>query len=119
MKINEKKVYPHELGLNSFCDLTQQEVSVYKHGLKLKSKNYRLETKSSKHLANLNDFLSKNNLDDKHVLLKNTAILESSSLPSGKDSIPNQVDWKERGFVSRVKDQGECGACWVKLRKKN
>ncbi|XP_066246128.1 cathepsin O-like [Euwallacea similis] len=29
------------------------------------------------------------------------------------DSIPKIIDWREAGMVSKVKQQGNCGACWA------
>merc|ERR1719436_670527 len=73
----------YKLGINQFADMTPDEFSMSAFGLRPR------ETKRWGTLPSLG----------KHV--------------RGNATLPTSVDWREKGAVTQVKNQAQCGACWA------
>ncbi|XP_047128151.1 procathepsin L [Hydra vulgaris] len=84
IKIHKSENHPFEIGINQFSDLTHEEF-IKIYGGCLK--------------------LPKGNVN----ITKG-----STFLPPNNVNIPAKIDWRTKGYVTQVKDQGlECGSCYA------
>ncbi|KAL7190955.1 hypothetical protein ACSBR2_023095 [Camellia fascicularis] len=75
----------YKVGLNKFADLTNEEYrSMYLGGAKAGTRRR-----------------------------PSTAKVTDRYAPRLNEALPDTVDWRKKGAVVQVKDQGSCGSCWA------
>ncbi|KAG4938765.1 hypothetical protein AAZX31_16G088500 [Glycine max] len=82
---NNNQNNTYKLGLNQFADMTNEEYRVMYFGTKSDAKRRLMKTKSTGHRYAY----------------------------SAGDRLPVHVDWRVKGAVAPIKDQGSCGSCWA------
>ncbi|KAI3860191.1 hypothetical protein MKW92_015030 [Papaver armeniacum] len=82
--IDERNNYSYWLGLNDFADMSHEEFKKKYLGLKINNQIPRKRTESP-----------------------------SSPQDAADADLPKSMDWRKKGAVTHVKDQGGCGNCWA------
>jgi len=77
------KGHSYELGINHFADMTPDEFAMSRLGLRPREK------KQWGSLSSLGTHVRSN------------------------ITLPDSVDWREKGAVTKVKNQAQCGSCWA------
>ncbi|OIT34043.1 PREDICTED: cysteine proteinase RD21A-like [Nicotiana attenuata] len=82
---NNSKNRTYELGLNRFADLTNEEYRAMFLGTRSDARRRLVKSKNASH---------------RYVFRAN-------------EHLPESVDWRKKGAVAPIKDQGSCGSCWA------
>ncbi|KAG6424937.1 hypothetical protein SASPL_115360 [Salvia splendens] len=88
-------------------------VSVYESWLAKHGKSYNAISEKGDRFEIFKDnmkFINEHNSVDRPYKL---GLNRFADLTTRREKLPDSVDWRDKGAVAPIKDQGQCGSCWA------
>uniref|UniRef100_A0A164VP15 Actinidain n=1 Tax=Daucus carota subsp. sativus TaxID=79200 RepID=A0A164VP15_DAUCS len=116
LSIYESWLVKHHKNYNAL-GAKEKRFEIFKDNLRFIDEHNKGVNQSFK--LGLNKFADLSNEEYKSMFLGGRMVRDRKGFESDRfkygvgDELPQSVDWREKGAVAPVKDQGQCGSCWA------